>query len=224
MAHTGPCTKENSLYPYPSKNPLHCARLLWCVMPSRCSLRKGLFPWGFTFLRWKLHRKGWTNCSMPLALPRIWKLSIAERPGAEGSPPSAAPGQVGRSTPKTLWGQLPAGGNIFSHWLSCHSGLEKFSSDLVSDLQVDLEWKLEHKDVLLTHCMKREADEVIYNSGSPTLTRAKREILFLTQGWTKATGWFVRRLFGEGLRNADSRIRKSGLRFQLFHFLTIVWP
>lgn len=31
--------------------------------------------------------------------------------------------------------------------------------------QVDLEWELEHKDVLLAHCMKREADEVTnYNS------------------------------------------------------------
>lgn len=125
-----------------------------------------------------------------------------------------------RSTPETLWGQLPAGGNIFSHWLSRHSGLEKFFPDLVSDLQVDLERELEHKDVLLTHCMKREADEVIWNLGSSTFTRAEREILFLTQGWTKATGWFVRRQFDEGLRNADSRIRKSGLRFQLYHF----WP
>ncbi|XP_053449667.1 dixin isoform X3 [Nycticebus coucang] len=31
--------------------------------------------------------------------------------------------------------------------------------------QVDLEWELEHKDVLLAHCMKREAEEVTnYNS------------------------------------------------------------
>lgn len=45
----------------------------------------------------------------------------------------------------------------------------KSFSDLVSDLQVDLERELEHKDVLLAHCMKREADEVTPGSGSPLL-------------------------------------------------------
>lgn len=34
----------------------------------------------------------------------------------------------------------------------------------MSDLQVDLE----HKDVLLAHCMKREAEEVTYHLGSPS--------------------------------------------------------
>ncbi|KAB1254687.1 Dixin [Camelus dromedarius] len=34
--------------------------------------------------------------------------------------------------------------------------------------RVDLERELEHKDVLLAHCMKREAEEVTYKLGSPS--------------------------------------------------------
>ncbi|XP_039743828.1 dixin isoform X6 [Pteropus medius] len=49
------------------------------------------------------------------------------------------------------------------HQVRLEEALRKLSE--ASYQQVDLEWKLEHKDVLLTHCMKREADEVTsYNS------------------------------------------------------------
>ncbi|ELK11923.1 Dixin [Pteropus alecto] len=49
------------------------------------------------------------------------------------------------------------------HQVRLEEALQKLSE--ASYQQVDLEWKLEHKDVLLTHCMKREADEVTsYNS------------------------------------------------------------
>lgn len=83
---------------------------------------------------------------------------------------------------------------------------------------MDLERELEHKDVLLAHCMKREADEVTPPRGLPaTVTRAKGGVLFPTQDRTKATRRFVRRQFGEGVMNADSRIRKFGFRVHLDH-------
>lgn len=118
------------------------------------------FSWGTTLLEWKLYYRGRTFQCPWFCHSSESSISIAERAGAEGSPPSAAPGQVRRSTPETLWCQLPPGQNIFSHWLSCPFGPKKSFSDLVSVLQVDLERELEHKDVLLAHCMKREADEV----------------------------------------------------------------
>ena len=40
---------------------------------------------------------------------------------------------------------------------------------------MDLERELEHKDVLLAHCMKREADEVTSNLGSPSHTYKGKE-------------------------------------------------
>lgn len=65
---------------------------------------------------------------------------------------------------------------------SCPCSLKKCFPDLVSGLQVDLERELEHKDVLLAHCMKREADEVTSNSGSPShIYKGKERVLFLSQ-------------------------------------------
>lgn len=42
MAHSGPLTNGSSHPLYPSKNSLHCVRLLWCVKSSWCGLGKGL--------------------------------------------------------------------------------------------------------------------------------------------------------------------------------------
>lgn len=84
--------------------------------------------------------------------------------------------------------------------------MKKSFSDFVSDLQVDLERELEHKDVLLAHCMKREADEVTCGSGSPLLHLQGQRRRFSDSGLKpRPRGRFVRRLFGERVKDAGSR-------------------
>ena len=140
-------------------------------LPSLAML-KPLTVWGSTFLRWKWHHERWTVGCPWLCYSSESCVSVAEGAGAERSPPAAEPGQVGRSTSETVRGQLPAGGN----WVSPLTFLPLRPEGLpvwlsVYDLQVDLERELEHKDVLLAHCMKREADEVTYLPLGVSVTR-----------------------------------------------------
>ena len=122
---------------------------------------KPLTVWGSTFLRWKWHHKRWTVGCPWLCHSSETCVSVAEGAGAERSPPAAEPGQVGRSTSETVWGQLPAGGDHVPPLTFLPLWPEEIPVWLsVCTLQVDVERELEHKDVLWAHCVKREADEV----------------------------------------------------------------
>lgn len=123
------------------------------------------------------------KCLMCLALPKIGKLSLCCRKSwgrRIASFSSIKPSWKKHS--RNSLRPVTSRWEYFQPLTFLPRGLRKSFSDSVSGLQVDLERELEHKDVLLAHCMKREADEVTSNLGSRTLTRAKREILFLTQG------------------------------------------
>ena len=83
------------------------------LLPSLTTL-KPLTVWGSTSLGWKWHHERWTVGSPWLCHSFERCVSVAEGAGAERSPPAAEPGQVGRSTSATVWGQLPAGGDHVS--------------------------------------------------------------------------------------------------------------
>lgn len=76
---------------------------------------------------------------------------------------------------------------------------------------------LEHKDVLLAHCMKREADGNLPTARGlcHTFTGQRGRFSCYLRAEPAPTGWF---LFG-GRMSPGSGIRKSGFKSQLYHFL-----
>uniref|UniRef100_I3LNL5 DIX domain containing 1 n=1 Tax=Sus scrofa TaxID=9823 RepID=I3LNL5_PIG len=101
-----------------------------CDVPL-CSLRKGLFPLRLYFPRVEIASQK-VDLWMSLALPYTLFLLQKEL------------GQKDRL--------------LQQHQAKLEEALRKLSE--ASYQQVDLERELEHKDVLLAHCMKREAEEV----------------------------------------------------------------
>lgn len=165
MAGRGPFTNGGSFPPSLSQNPLHRVRLPQCVMSPCAAWGKDSSLWGFTFLGWKLHHKRWTfGCPwLCRTLCFYCRKSWGRRTASCSSTRPSWKKHFGNSLrPVTSrWEHVQPDFPASLTWRN------PFLIECLVCLQVDLERELEHKDVLLAHCMKREAEEVTCPTGSP---------------------------------------------------------